>query len=172
MIPTGPPDRALVAELVAVLDEEIALLIKKQSELAALADSIVERDDERLAGLLVEMQQTQQAQSATDVKLDALRNIFAERLLCRPEELKLSRIIESLDEDDRLTVDYRRQQIVVLGEQLRREHLETAILLAESARINRLLLEGLFPQSRPVTTYDIDGQKSWRPGAGLLNTEL
>lgn len=172
MIFASEADKALMTELLAVLDEEIALLNTQRSELEALASAIVQRDDERLGKLLVKMEQTQQDQQAVDVKLDALRSTLAAKLGCRPEEMKLSRLIEQLSEADRLGVDYRRQQVVLLVKQLRSKHMETALLLMESARINHLLLKSLFPHSEPVTTYSTDGAKSWRPDAGLLDAEL
>ncbi len=172
MISATPSGKALMTELLAILDEEIGLLNKKRTELENLAEAIVERNDTRMEQLLVEMEQTHQAQEATDIKLDALRNALAAKLDCPPAELKLSRLIEQLDGDDRLTVDYRRQQIILLAEQLRRRHMETAMLLMEAGRINHMLLETLFPQTSPVTTYSPDGPSSWRPDAGLLDAEL
>ena len=86
--------------------------------------------------------------------------------------MKLSKLIEQLDDEHRLGVNYRREQIVLLAEQLRRRHVETAMLLMESARVNRMLLESLFPQSEPVNTYGTEGAQSWRPDAGLLDAEM
>jgi flagellar biosynthesis/type III secretory pathway chaperone len=171
MIFADPANKALLKELLAVLDEEIALLNKKTGELESLSGAIVERDNDRFGPLLEQMEQTHQGQAATDVKLDALRNTLAEKIGCEPSEMKLSRLIDLLDEQDRLTVDYRRQQIILLTEQLRKQHAATMILLAESARINRMLLENLFPQSQPVKTYSAAGADSWRPATGLLDTK-
>jgi len=66
----------------------------------------------------------------------------------------------------------RRQQIIVLTSKLRQQHLETCLFLLESSRINRLLLESLFPDSEPVVTYGADGQDQWRPDTGLVDAEL
>lgn len=172
MISLTPADKTLLSELLVILDEEIDLLNKKRTELETLTDLIVERNDTRMEQLLVEMEQTHQAQATADIKLDALRNTMAEKLKCPRDEMKLSRLIEQLDGDDRLAVDYRRQQIVLLAEQLRRRHMETAMLLMESVRINRMLLESFFPQNTPVSTYSASGPQSWRPNAGLLDAEM
>jgi hypothetical protein len=171
-ISSTPPNSALIEELLSILDEEIALLNKKSAELEALSGAIIERDDERLVALLGEMEQTLQAQSATDVKLDALRMTFAEITGCSHPEMKLSRLIEELGESERVKVDYRRQQIVILAERLKDQYMAVAITLRESARINRVILEGLFPEARPVTTYSASGPKSWTPETGLLDSEM
>ena len=118
------------------------------------------------------MEQTLQAQSATDVKLDALRMTFAEMIGCSHREMKLSRLVETLGEDERVKVDYRRQQIVILAERLRSQYMAAAITLHESARINRMIIEGLFPDAQPVTTYSATGPKSWTPETGLLDSEI
>ncbi len=168
----SPPAKTLWNELLAILDKEIELLNRKRSELDCLTEFIIANNDNGMEKLLLQMEQTQQSQAETDIKLDALRKALANELQVPPEQVRLSRLIEQLEGDDRLAADYRRQQIVLLAEQLRRKHMETALLLIESARINRLLLESFFPQSQPVNTYDADGPQSWRPDAGLLDAEL
>jgi len=172
MIPHIEPDPALIEELLGILDEEIALLNKKSAELEALSNAIIERDDARLVTLLEEMEETLQAQSATDVKLDALRATFAEITGCSHSEMKLSRLIETLGEGEKVKVDYRRQQILILAERLRDQYMSVGITLRESARINRVILEGLFPEVRPVTTYSASGSKYWTPETGLLDSEM
>jgi len=172
MIPPAPEHPDLITELLAILDEEIALLNKKHDELEVLRGAIVERDDELMEKVLGEMERTAREQAATDVKLDALRNVFAGRLGWRKEETKLARLIEALPESQRSAVDYRRQQIVLQAERLRRRHMETAVLLMESARINRLLLETLLARGEPVTTYGAKGPRSWRADTGLLDAEM
>jgi flagellar biosynthesis/type III secretory pathway chaperone len=81
-------------------------------------------------------------------------------------------VMHSLDDDRRGELDYRRRQIVVLARRLRHKHLRTVLLLAESARINRLFLERLFPACRPVQTYGAAGVNSWRAEAGLFDAEI
>ncbi len=171
MILSNPIDKTLLTELLAVLDEEISLLNRKGDELETLSNTIVERDEERMQQLLVQMEQTHQAQAAADVRLDALRNTIAPRIGCDPREMKLSCLIEQLGEPDRLTVEYRREQIILLSERLREQYMATAMLLAESQRINRILLEGILSQGPTVNTYSAAGSDSWHPGGTLLNTE-
>ncbi len=168
----SPPAKTLWNELLVILDKEIELLNRKRSELDCLTEVIVANNDRGMEKLLEQMEQTQQAQAETDIKLDALRKALANELQLPTEQVRLSSLIEQLEGDDRLAADYRRQQIVLLAEQLRRKHMETALLLMESSRINRLLLDSFFPQSQPVNTYDADGSQSWRPDTGLLDTEL
>ena len=55
-----------------------------------------------------------------------------------------------------------RQQIIILAEKLASQQMEVAVLLRESARINRLLLESLFPSK--ATLMPIAGRKLGAPG--------
>jgi len=160
-----------IASLEALMDEEIALLDLRRSQLSCLCGAIVDRDEDAVEGLLEQIERAQQLQAATDGKLQALRKVAARRL-CRPEgQVKLSGLIAALDEPLRPPLAERRQRIIDLAGRLQQEHMRTVILLTECARLNRMLLEGLFPQGEGVTTYDADGAEAWRGEAGLVDTE-
>jgi hypothetical protein len=167
---TAPTDmRSTVGELQALLDEEIALLDLRRRQLEALSSAVVDRDEDRLEQLLVEMESVQSMQSATDLKLGALRTALAGWLGVAPAKMRLSRLLAELPADQRVAIEYRRQQIVLLADKLRRQHMETAVLLWEFAKVNRRLLEGLLPRSQEVTTYGTAGPDAWRPPTGLTD---
>jgi flagellar biosynthesis/type III secretory pathway chaperone len=166
------PDSALLSQLADLLDEEISLLNAKSEQLGGLSAALIDRDDDVMQSLLGEMEQTQRAQAAADVKLEAIRGSLAAPAGRPPAGITLAEIIDSLDDDRRGELDYRRRQIVVLARRLRHKHLRTVLLLAESARINRLFLERLFPACRPVQTYGAAGVNSWRAEAGLFDAEI
>jgi flagellar biosynthesis/type III secretory pathway chaperone len=170
---TNLPDiTGLVPDLAACLDEEISLLDRRRGQLEALSGAILDRDDGRMEALLGEIEQTMQEQRSVDLRLQAMRAALANALACRPEEVKLAALVERLQGRQRTDLDYRRQQIIVLTDRLRQQHLETCLFLLESSRINRLLLESLFPNSEPVVTYGTDGRDQWRPDTGLVDAEL
>ena len=172
MNPGFHADRRLTDELVGVLDEEIDLLNRKRGELETLCQAVTERDDERMGALIEQMEQTHRDQRAADVKLDALRGALARSRGVAPGDMSLSVLIDSMQEQESLALEYRRQQIVILADELRRKHVAAAMLLAESARINRMFLDRLTPQSQSVETYSAKGAKSWRDGTGIVDAEL
>ena len=49
--------------------------------------------------------------------------------------------------------------------------MRTVMLLGECARINRMLLEAMFPHSEGVVTYGAGGAEPWQPDAGLVDAE-
>ena len=86
----------------------------------------------------------------------------------RQEALALKTQAEHLER----TLDEIRQRIVELTDALRKQHLQTVLLLAECARFNRLLLESILPGGEMVMTYGTGGSDLWRSGTGLVDTEL
>ncbi|MHC4561714.1 MAG: flagellar export chaperone FlgN [Planctomycetota bacterium] len=170
-VPQRPTD-ALLAEMVTLLDEEIRLMEQRLAQMDATRRAIVRRDDDALDTLLREAEDIQDAQTATDIKLRVVRQTLAEAFGCRMGDMKLSWLLERLSDQQRPQIEYRRQQIILLAEQLRQRHLETALLLSECARINRLVLESLFPETDNVQTYGTRGQTAWQMEAGLVDTEF
>ena len=172
MIPTSWTMDGLIGELESVLDEEILLLEQKARQLAGMGGAILDRDDDSLGRLLEEAEQTTQRQQATDLRLQALRNTFAEVLGLSAKQVRLCDIAETVDPTQRQRIEYRRQQIILLAEQVQKKHLEIALLLNECARINQLMLESLFPQRQEAITYRADGRELSHTDASLLDTEL
>jgi len=163
---------ALVDELVVALDEQIALLVLKRSQLESLAGAFVQRDDQVLERLLNEMEQTQGFQADTDRKLQGLRCELADALGCPPQRLKLSQLLDELPPARRAELGARRQQVILLVKEVRLGHLQATMQLLECMRVNRMLLDGLFGQGQSVTTYDARGVDPWRDGSGLVDAEL
>ncbi|MBL7133818.1 MAG: hypothetical protein ISS78_06950 [Phycisphaerae bacterium] len=167
----SPAALALIDELLKTLDQEIDLLDLRCVQLAALSRASIERDDETMESLLRDIETTQQRQDSTDRELNSIRRMLADLLALPRAEMRLAMLVEVLDGPQRTAVAGRRQAIVTLMEQLKRQHMDTALVVAESARINRMLLESLCPQSRQVTTYGVRGERSWRPESPLVDVE-
>lgn len=172
MIAATPGVLALVEEMLPVLNEEIALLTLRRAQLETLSKALIENDDKALERLLAEMEETQQIQADTERKLQALRAALANAVGCDPNRLRLASLMERLDDEHRAMLDYRRQRIILLVKAVRAQHLRTTMHLLESARINRMLLEGLFPRTQSVGTYDVHGSSCWHPDGGLVDAEL
>ena len=166
-----PDVLALVDALLPILDEEIALLTRRRAQLESLSVLLVERDDEATGRLLDEMEQTETLQADTDRKLQALRSALAGALGCGAGDVRLARLVGELPAGLRSAVDFRRQQIILLVDAFRRQHLCTAMQLVECIRVNRMLLEGLFGEGRSVTTYDMHGTAARALGSGLVDAE-
>jgi len=168
-----PPERiaALIGELTTVLDEEIGLLERRCDQLRDLAEATLQRDDDGLEALLDRVERALETQAATDLKLQALRNALADAFGWSIPQMRLARLIEELPGRLAAEISYRREQILLLSERLKDQHVRTALVVSECARINRLLLESFFPEGRRVTTYSSTGASSWGLDTGLVDVE-
>lgn len=172
MIATTPNMQGLAGQLLEALDEEISLLVLRQSHLERLRAAILEREDSAMEKLLEEMAEVQQKQAGTDGRLERLCKSLGNLLGYDGEQLQLGDLAQRLAGELGTAVAQRRRQIINLLEKARKQQLETSLLLYESSRINRQILSTLFPQSEPVVTYDQEGQNLWRSGTGLIDSEL
>jgi len=161
----------LIRRLIEALDEEIAHLDRRRVQLRNLADCIVERDERGLERLLEEIEGAMARQAELDDRLEAVRSNIADALWDRPGRLTVGGIVESLDEPARSRLAGRRRQAIEAVEAFQQQHLHTSVLLLESVRVNRMMLEAVFPHSRGVTTYRAGGQDPWRPDTGLVDAE-
>ena len=162
---------ALWAELESVLDEEVALLDLRRRQLESLCGCLVDRDQQALAGLLEQIDATQRDQQSVDIKLQACRNAVARAMGRDPQTARLSELIAQLPQDRAIGLDYKREQIVLQAQQLKRRNFESAVLLHESARINRMLLDCLAPVQENVETYGQKGSRPPRRASGLVDAE-
>ena len=173
MIQAKRPVEALVAELAGLLDNEIQILDLRGRQMAAMRRHVADRNDEALGGLMAEIEETRGYQEASERQLIGLRRTLAEAFgYDGAGELRLSWLIPRLDAKGQETIGYRRKRIVELAGRLRSEHTRTAALLRECMRINRLLLENLFPGDQMITTYGAGGKTAWQSEAGMVDTEF
>lgn len=158
--------------LVGALDRELELLDRRGGQMERLREAIVKADDATMEPLLAELAAGEVEQKQVDAELGRLR-AAASLVLC-PEGpvLKLSELAKCLPEEAWRQVERRRLAIVQKIRELRQRHMETAILLAECSRINRVLLETLLGSGRMVVTYDARGGHHRQTDARLLNAEL
>ena len=171
MIAITPGIKGLLNELLLILDQEIELLEVRLTQVSAMHSAILDRDEPATEKLLSDLETTQQRQIHVDMKMGALRGSLSTAFRCRAGEVKLSFLIARVDADLALPLDYRRRRIVALVEELRRQHVRTALLLRECARINRTLLEGLLSGCGTLTTYGSGGKNHWHARSGVVDTE-
>ena len=81
-------------------------------------------------------------------------------------------LVDELPDAQASAVDYRRRQITEQVGKLRRQHLQTAMLLVECSRVNHMMMECLLPAGETVATYDATGANLWRFGTSLVDKEL
>lgn len=160
----------LVHDFLAVLDEQIVLEEATVNHLKGLSEAILSRDDNGVQRLMDDAADTQERFSAVEARRRAAGRNLAQALHWTSEDTTLTRLVAEMPESElRQAVDERRRRLMGLVDEVRRQHLRTATILIESARINRAFLEALFPQTEGVKTYGSGGTSANHPGAGLVD---
>lgn len=168
-----PPNEALrcrVETLSGCLDEQIELLHLRRRQLEQLTALLTERAYEQVEALLAEIERTQQDHREAELRLRAARESLAS---CRGEpvaQFRLERLLADLPQEQAAGLDYKRRQIRLLAEELKKRNFQAAMVLHESARVNRMLLACLTPRES-VQTYGARGNRLWRGQGGLVDAE-
>lgn len=158
-----------VEELIAALDETIDLEVGAIHQLQDLSEAALSRRTETLESVMDRLNQTQNRLGEVNEHRESLRAKLAEHLDCTVDEITLTGLAKRVPELQAEALRGRRERIRNVAEGVRRQHLETAVLLAEFAKVNRSLLEGLLAPGAETRTYGAGGHSRWRANQGLLD---
>ncbi|RPI61752.1 MAG: hypothetical protein EHM48_05140, partial [Planctomycetaceae bacterium] len=144
----------------------------KRLQLANLYAAILERDNAAMETILEQMEHSQRHQIVLDGRMAQVRAAVAVEMGTPADTTRLATIIDALPAEQAAMVATRRSKIIELAERLRRQHMQTAMLLRECSRVNRMMLESLMSGGGPaLTTYGAAGKNEWHSREGLLDTE-
>jgi broad specificity phosphatase PhoE len=172
MMTDHPGLNEMLEELLTLLRREESLLQRRAEQFDELHETIRRNNNDRMESLLEEMADAQHQQTDVDQQLREVRQFFNRALAQGRANLKLADLRPYLTAEQAERMADLRGRLIRAAEQLKRKHLDTAVLLTESMKVNRMLLDGLLPNQQSVTTYGTKGQRRWRPGAGVLDAEL
>ncbi len=172
MTDTDSELRPLVQQLIAAADEAIEIQGGVLAELKALLDAAKARDEEALAGLMGRIGETQASLVAAEQRRHGVRSRLAAALGCMPQEVTVERLAPRLATDQAEALRRRRDDLRLVAETVRDQHLKTATFISEFTRVNRALLEGLMPGGQEARTYGTDGKAAWQLAEGLFDARL
>ncbi|MCE5279011.1 MAG: hypothetical protein ABFD92_05335 [Planctomycetaceae bacterium] len=161
----------LSESLVEALQREADLLDQKEQQMERLREAVMVSDDAALEALMATIAHTDIEQSRLDMDIARRRAELSDAISPGRPPLRLRQLARALDGDSAGGIERLCGEIFQRLRRLRRRHLETAILLAECSRINRLLLDTLLGRGSAVETYDAGGRPHGQRDGGLLNTE-
>jgi flagellar biosynthesis/type III secretory pathway chaperone len=163
----------VVEELLVVLDEDIRLIQRSLSQLNELRSLVIKRDEVALGRLLERIQVEAPACKRHDSKRQSIRKELARALGCDYEQMTLSRLESVLPGEEKSKVAERKARLRSLTEELKKEHLSTALLLSECARFNNVLLRSVLGLGRTETLiYDSNGAASRQTDKALVNLQF
>jgi hypothetical protein len=162
-----------VDELLAVLDRDIEHLQQSLSRLDELRSLVIKRDEVGLCRLLETIGAESQDYRTHESKRHLIREELAAAVGCGVEQMTLSWLEAELPTDKEAHVVERKNRLVSLAAELKKEYLSTAMLLQELTRFNTFLLNSVFNLCHSGTmTYDANGSASRQTETAFVNLHL
>jgi hypothetical protein len=163
-------DADLLVELNEVLDQEQRRVEITLTQLDDLRSAVIRRDEAGLQDLMARIQARQNDFSQLDQRRQHLRQRLAEWIGCGPDRLNLTRLIRGLPPEQGDPLRQRQQQVYNRVRQLKMEHHLTGLLLADCARMNRMLLRMML--GGVGDSYNAQGQSSWQVQDRLVSVQM
>ncbi|HBG26603.1 MAG: hypothetical protein A2Y10_16120 [Planctomycetes bacterium GWF2_41_51] len=162
-----------VSELMAVLENDIRNLEDNLTRLTELRTYIVKRDNASLQKMLERIQSESNNYKENESKRKLLRGEIAELMGCRFEQMTLTKLETELSGEQKIEAADKKLKLKALAEQLKREHLSTAVLLNDCARYNSLLLKSILEMGHARTiTYSPKGYTERQSNSAFMNMQF
>jgi len=162
-----------VAELLAVLDKDIEHVQETLLRLNELRSLVIKRDDAGLGKLLEGIQAESDSYKSNESQRQSIRKELATAFGCNLEQMTLSRLEASLTKEKKAQVAERKARLSSLAKELKKEHLNTALLLSECTRVNSLLLKSIFDFGKTGTViYNSNGHTKRQTETAFVNLQF
>ena len=169
--PTAIEDK--VDELLDCLDKDSRHIEQSLSQLNELRRLVIKRDESALGRLLENIQAESESYKSQELKRQSIRKELAHALGCKFEQMTLSTLETSLPEAKKAQVTQRKAKLKSLIEELKKEHLSTALLLSECARFNNLLLKSILDLNKiEVVYYNSNGTARRQIDTAFVNLQF
>jgi hypothetical protein len=162
-----------IAQMICCLVKDVQHIEHILENLDKIRALVLKRDEDTLKELLEQ----------TQAKVDEYKNQESDRqLICMElarllnlnvKQFTLSKLEQLLPEKLRAQVQEKRIKIRSLTNRLKKEHLNTVLLLAECARFNRMVLNGIFRFGKKgVVTYSSSGTTRQQASKSFMNFNM
>lgn len=141
-LPTEIEDK--IEELLICLDKDSQHIEESLSQLNKLRGFVIKRDDSGLSTLLKIIQAESQEYRNNESNRQTIRKELANALGYSTEQLTLSVLEANLPDRHKIQIIKKKSKLMSLIKALKKEYLNTALLLSECARFNNLLLKSIF----------------------------
>jgi hypothetical protein len=162
-----------VSQFLDVIEKEIQRSRHVLLRLEQLRSLVIKRDDDGLGRILSEIKAESGSYKDNEIKRQLLRRDLASFFGCRMDQMTLTKLQENLSGEIKDQVTELKENMQIVTQKLRKEHLSTAMLLAECARFNRMLLKNIFEFSqRGTVTYSPNGQTQRQGSSAFMNIQF
>lgn len=162
-----------IDELLSCLDEDIRHIQNGILQLSEMRKLVIKRDDIALGKLLQDIQNESNDYQSVELKRQSVRKELAKAFGYTVEQMTLSALESSLPESQRAHITERKIQLRTLVNEYKKEHVGTAMLLAECARFNNMLLKSIFDFRRAEgVCYDSSGTAERESDTAFVNLQF
>ena len=162
-----------VDELLVCLGKDVRHIEESLSHLNELRSLVIRRDDAGLGELLESLRTRSDLYAGHESNRLSIRRDLAHMLGCKPEQVTLTTLARCLPEGKKEPVIEIQTKLRALTGELKTEHMSTALLLSECARLNNLLLRSLFDLGRTESVYyNSSGAAKRQMDGALMNLQL
>lgn len=158
-----------VDELLSILDRDIEHIQESILRLNEMRELVIKRDDVSLNKLVECIRAESENYAANEKQRQSIRKEIAAILGCGVEQMTLSRIEDILTGEKKSQVAQKKTKLRQLTRELGTEHLSTALLLSECARLNGLLLKSILNLDKTAVCYNSSGSAEQRTDAAFMN---
>ena len=162
-----------IDELLAVLDKDIEHIQDSLLRLDKLRSLLIKPNNGSLDKLLESIRADSDNYAANETKRQSIRRELSATFGCDVEQMTLSKLEADLEGQQKNQITEKRTKLNLLTEELKKEHLSTAMLLSDCARFNSLLLKTIFDFGKAGTVYyDSDGSAKRQSDAAFVNLQF
>jgi len=172
MTQVPPAIAAPLDDLIAALDETVALQEEVLGHLDTAARAVGRLDDEALAAMVHDLDRMPARLEEAERRRHRARVRLAEALGRPVGDVTLGRLARELPGPQADRVGRRRARLRDLADAVRCAHLRTAVFVGEAARVSRSLLAALVPTVAGARTYGTDGSPERPSGRAVLDARL
>lgn len=158
-----------VDELLSILDRDTEHIQESILRLNEMRELVIKRDDVSLNKLVESIRAESENYAVNEKQRQLIRKEIAAILGCGVEQMTLSRIEDILTGEKKSQVAQKKTKLRQLTRELRTEHLSTALLLSECARLNGLLLKSILNLDKTAVCYNSSGSAEQRTDAAFMN---
>ena len=160
-------------ELLVVLDKDIRHIQDSLTWLNELRSLVIKRNDADLSKLLQKIKVEADNYTANESERQLIRKKLADIFECDTEQMTLSALEAALPKEKKALIADRKIKLQELIEQLRKEHLSTALLLSDCARFNNLLFKTIFDIGKTeMVMYSPSGATKKHIDKSFVNLKL
>jgi hypothetical protein len=162
-----------VDRLLVCLDKDVQYMQESLLQLNEMRRLVIKRDEAALGKLLLSIQADAGLYRQHELGRKAIRKELADFLGYGIEQVTLSALRASVPEEKKEQLTQMKEKLRALCVELKKEYLSTALLLAECARFNKLLLNGIFNLGQAESVhYNSNGATKRQIDMAFVNLQI